>query len=260
MGKSSLLFYVLGCLLASTAFGKTIYYGTEAESITVVYGSTALIRFDQQVKTISQASRFNIGPADAKSPDYSLISVEPRFRRGQDHLTFLLANDAVVNLKIRTTTRKNPENDTAFFDFIAKKSRLDPEMISESGSNVSELELMKAIIRSDRVVGYKARDLVKMVHTGMKGLKAKLVKYYSGSKFNGYVFKIENTCDEQTFAIDLKSLSLGRPNAALLSQTDEKILNPKGKGPSVTYLRIVAKPTSIYRTITLPVAPIKTKQ
>ena len=252
---------LVGALLGvSHAFAKTIYYGTEAEAVTVSFGTKTLVRFDQPVKTISQASRFNVTPADSNNPDYRLISIEPRTRRSQGSLTFLLANNEVVNLKIKTSTKKSLEGVNSFFDFVAKKSRLSPETMGASGNNISELELMKAMIRSDRVVGYKTNSQNRRIRTGIQGLKARLVKYYSSNKFNGYIFKVQNTSDHQKFAIDLKSLSLGKPNSALLSQTDEKILFPKGQGPSATYLRIVAKASSVYRTITLPVAPIKKRQ
>ena len=85
------------------------------------------------------------------------------------------------------------------------------------------------------------------------------MKVYSGPKYNGYIFKIVNNSSSKSFAIDLKSLTLGRPNVALLSQVDDSILKPADGKESATFLRIVAKPTSVYYSLTLPVAPIVEK-
>ena len=117
-----------------------------------------------------------------------------------------------------------------------------------------DLELMKAMVRWDRVVGYKVRNLQRTVNTGVKDLSAKLVRIYTGPKYNGYVFKIRNR-SKKSYAIDLKSLTLGTPNVALLSQVDKSVIQPKKE--NATMLRIIAKPTSVYYNISLPIAPIE---
>jgi hypothetical protein len=46
---------------------------------------------------------------------------------------------------------------------------------------------------------------------------------------------------------------LGDPNVALLSTSDLDIIEPEATGNHKTYLRIVAKPTSIYNELKLPI-------
>lgn len=249
----------LSVFVSQLAFAKIVYYGSETEVLTLAYDNTTILRFDEEVKTISQATRFVIEPADPTDPNYRMLSIKPRYREGKDKVTFILANDSVVSLRLDTIAQAMPEKTDNFYDLKAKASRIDPLTDGVKGTEVSEIELMKAMIRSDTPVGYNARPLIRTVNSGVDGISAQLVKVYTGPKFNGYIFKIVNSSINKKFAIDLKSLSLGRPNLALLSQVDDKILDPSvgGKG---TYLRIVAKPTSVYSAIVLPIEPITIKQ
>ena len=107
-------------------------------------------------------------------------------------MTFILANDSVITTKIEVVSGKMPEKADNFYDFKPKESQLDGESRGLEGSTVSEIELMKAMIRSDKVVGYTERSLIRTVNSGIEGISAKLMKVYSGPKFNGYVFKIVN--------------------------------------------------------------------
>jgi hypothetical protein len=246
-------------LFSSSAQSKTIFYGSERENISLSYGVSTLLRFDEEVKTITQASKFDIKPADPNKPNYRVLSVKPRSKKASSNVTFILANDVVVNVKLNAVVSKLHETTNTFYDLKAKSLRIDPIARSSRGSDVSEVELMKAMIRVDRVVGYKVRSLSQKVRTGIDGISARLVKVYSGPKFHGYIFKVTNSSKDKTYALDVKSLTLGRPNVALLSQTDSNILYPAlkdGTTQNSTLLRIVAKPTSVYYSISLPVAPI----
>jgi hypothetical protein len=238
---------------------KIIYYGTETEGLTVPFGRETILRFDEEVKTISQASKFQIQPTDTQEPNYRLLSITPRFETGTDQVIFILANDAVVTMKIDTVNADSPEKTDSFYDLQAKATKVDPVTPSTEGADVTELELMKAMIRSDDIVGYKAHALIQKVNSGVEGVSAQLLKVYTGPKFNGYIFSVENISKDKSYAIDLKSLTLGRPNMALLSQADASILAPKDKTkkPNSTFLRIVAKPSSVYHAVTLPIAPIQ---
>ena len=208
------------------------------------FGST--MRF----KPISQASKFKIQPADTKSPNYSVLSVNPRFTKGKAKVSFILANGVVVNTKIVTVPKEIPEKTDSFYDFIPKAHLISST--KNVKSRISDLELMKAMIRWDEVLGYKVRSLSRKVYTGIKGVGAKLVRVYTGPKYNGYVFKVHNQ-SRKKYTIDLRSLTFGRPNMALLSQVDQKILKRKKS----TFLRVVAKPTSVYYNISLPVGPVE---
>jgi len=243
----------IGLVLSSNkCVARTIYYGSETEIITVEFGNDTILRFNEPVKTISRVSRFSISPSDKKSPDYSTLSITPRFRKGESSVTFLLANGAVVSTKIVTVSKAIPEKTDSFYDFIPKQNLIEKE--ANSGPNITDIELMKAMIRWDDVVGIKVRPLVRTLKTGIKGLSAKLVRVYTGAKYNGYIFKIRNST-KKDYIFEIKSLTLGRPNQALLSQVDKKILKPK----EATFLRIVAKPTSIYYNVNLPIASIPSK-
>ncbi|MCK5074695.1 MAG: hypothetical protein KAQ98_14790, partial [Bacteriovoracaceae bacterium] len=61
---------------------RTVFYGSETETVTVAYGGPTIFRFNEEVKTISQVSRFSITSADSQNPNYTTLSVNPRFTRG----------------------------------------------------------------------------------------------------------------------------------------------------------------------------------
>ena len=231
--------------------GKTVYYGTEAERVTLVYGGPTIIRFDEEVQTISQASKFHIHPADTKNPNYAVLSITPRFTRGESKVSFILANGTVVNTHMVILSKSTPEKTNSFYDFTPKK-HLIASSKKVKGSQISDLELMKAMIRWDTVIGYKAQHLSRTINTGIKGVSAKLVRLYTGPKYNGYVFKIKNN-SKKVYNIDLRKLNLGKPNVAILSQLDQKVLQAQKN--NTTFLRVVAKPTSVYYNLSLPIAP-----
>ena len=239
---------LVGLLLSSAAFGKAIFYGSETEQLRVKRYGTTLLRFDHQVKTISQAENFVILPADTNNPNYSLLSIKPRNSKSGT-LTFILDNGAVVSLKVNVASRKSVEELDQFFDFKAKDQRINGKDRKAAGSNISDIDLMKAMIRNDKVTGYKSRPMSRWVRSGIKDIKVKLIKIYSGPRYNGYVFKVSNK-GEKPYKLSLKELSLGSPNVALLSQVDKKEIGPKAP---TTLLRIVSKPTSAYREIVLPI-------
>ena len=229
--------------------GKTIYYGEETEVVSVPYGEETIFRFDDPVKTISRASLFSIGPTDKNNPDYAVLSVTPRSKKGSSQVTFLLGNGAVVSLKI-TTIPVSTEKTENFFDFIPKKFLLEKD--GHSNSSITDRELIRAMIRGDRIVGMTQRLVDRVVETKKPDLSARLIKIYTGSKFNGYVFKVNNLSKKKRYRFDLQALSLGHPNIAILSQIDKKVLGPGEEG----FLRIVSKPTSLYYNINLPVTPL----
>ena len=139
---------LVGLLLSSAAFGKAIFYGSETEQLRVKRYGTTLLRFDHQVKTISQAENFVILPADTNNPNYSLLSIKPRNSKGGT-LTFILDNGAVVSVKVNVASRKSVEGLDQFFDFKAKDQRINGEDRKAVGSNISDIDLMKAMIRNE---------------------------------------------------------------------------------------------------------------
>ena len=232
---------------------KTVYYGSETEVVTIAYGGETIFRFNEPVKTISRASDFSIETADKTNPDYSILSVTPRFTKGSSQVTFLLANGAVVSSKIETVSKAIPEKTDSFYDFLPKSSLVEKD--ANAGPDISDIELMKSMIRREEVLGIEQRSLEREIKSGVADLAVKLVRIYTGAKFNGYVFKLSNISKTKSYAVDLRHLTLGKPNQALLSQTDKKELKPQ----EATFFRIVAKPSSVYYNVNVPFGEIKAK-
>lgn len=247
------LLYIGFNLGMNTCHAKTIYYGSETEAVTISYGGETIFRFNEPVKTISRASDFSIETADKANPDYAILSVTPRFTKGKSKITFLLANGAVVSTNIETVSKAIPEKTDSFYDFIPKSSLIEKE--GNVTSDITDIDLMKSMIRREEVLGVEQRPLEREIDSGVADLKAKLVRLYTGAKFNGYVFKLTNGSKKKTYAVDLRYLSLGKPNLALLSQTDKDKLKPSES----TFFRIVAKPSSVYYNLNIPFGEVKTE-
>lgn len=246
-------FIVISLLtVGKEAEARIVYYGSETENITVAYGGPTILRFDEEVKTISQAARFTIEPADATQPDYKVLSITPRFPSGTSAIAFILANGQVVNTKAVIVSSTLPEKVDSFYDFRPKDRLLDQLEKSEKASKISELELMKSMIKWEQVVGYNLRKLIRTVPSGVEGLSVQLIRVYTGAEYNGYVFKIVNESKHRSYRIDLKDLVLGSPNTAILSQIDRKLLRAAPTNENTALLRIVAKPASIYYSVNLP--------
>lgn len=250
-------------LIASPkAEAKVIYYGSEIETVTIARGGPTIFRFDQEVKTISHATKFTIKPEDAQNPNYAVLVVTPRFNSGKNKVTFILANGAVITTSLVITPSSTPEKIDSFYDFLPKESLVGPK--DSKGHSISDLELMKAMIGWQSIVGYKIKNVQRTINTGNIDLSAKLVQIYVGPKYNGYIFKIRNLSSKKRFKINPEFLSLGSPNQAILSQVDNEELgtmNDKKKKvmTNTTFLRVVSKATSVYYNINLPVGPIQAK-
>ena len=245
------LIYVGFNLGVGTCQAKTIYYGSETEAVTLSYGGETIFRFNEPVKTISRASNFSIETADKTNPDYAVLSVTPRFTKGESKVTFLLANGAVVSTNIETVSKAIPEKTDSFYDFVPKSSLIEKE--ANVTSDITDIELLKSMVRREEVLGIEQRPIEREVHSGVADLKSKLVRLYTGAKFNGYVFKLTNVSKKKTYAVDLRYLTLGKPNLALLSQTDKDKIKPNES----TFFRIVAKPSSVYYNLNIPFGEVK---
>jgi len=165
-----------------------------------------------------------------------------------------LDNGETIKLKLKSIAKNLPETVDSIYDFKSNKQLIDKK--SPESVKVTELELMKAMIRGDQVIGYKLRKLVRTMWSFKKGLDVKLLKIYTGNHFNGYVFGIKNKT-YKTIKFDLKTLQMGSPNLAVLSQIDNNgDLLSKSKKKDWTYLRVVAKPSSVFRDMKLPTGKI----
>lgn len=256
------LFFMVGIitLLPIQALAKNIYFGSETETVTLVYGSPTLFRFSGEVRTISQASQFEITPANGDQPNYSLLSIRPRFSAGKGNVVFILADGTTIKTKLVSVSDAIPEKTDSIYDFKPKESLVNPNNEGKVGSNLSELALMKAMIRGDQVTGYEVKNLARTISPGFKGVETKLVRIYTGNQYNGYIFELRNSTKLQSLFVNVQNLVLGDPNVAILSMVDQAILEPEGSGHEKTYLRIVAKPSSLYNQLILPIQVIEKKE
>ena len=239
---------------------RTIYFGTETEVVPLVYPGPSIFRFPGEVRTISQAQPFQIVPADKESPNYALLSVTPRFMRGSTDVSFILGDGTIIKTRLIVVSKAIPEKTDSIYDFKSKDSLVqNGGEETKAGTSPPEIELMKAIIRGDEVSGYEVKNLVRTLSPGIKGVDIKLLRIYTGSQFNGYIFSVVNTTQNQKLFINVKNMMLGDPNTALLGSVDQDIVEPEATGRGKTYLRIVAKPTSIYSELKLPVQSVERK-
>ena len=245
----TLIFLVVSITASEGLFAREIIYGANIQQLTIVYGEETILRFPSLVKTVSNVNDFEISPVDKNDPDYTLLKIKPIFRKSKGKVLFVLDDGSIIRVSVKAIKKGLPSKVDSFYEFISQKSVIGK---SQNITAISEIELIKAMIRGDNVTGYKLRSLVRTIWNTEKGLKAKLVKVYTGKNFNGYVFRLENTSKDITLKIDPEKVFLGSPNQAILSQIDDNILYPKSLGKAVTYFRMVAKPTTIYSDLKLP--------
>ena len=255
---------MLLCALAGlcspiTAMAKVIYFGSETETVTIVYGSPTLFRFPTEVRTISQASHFGISPANADSPNYSLLSVLPKSPSGSSEVVFILADGTTIKTKLVVVSQAIPEKTDGIYEFRSKESVIG-QGENQVGSSLPDVELMRAMLRGDEASGYEVRNLVRTISPGFKGVSTKLVRIYTGNQFNGYIYEITNVTKKQKLFINVQNLVLGDPNTAILGSVDQAVIEPEGSGREKTYLRIVAKPTSLYNNLILPIQVAEKKE
>lgn len=244
-----MMLMLLALLSCNGVMAREIVFGDEVEKINLSYGEETILRFPSQVKTISNVSDFEVSPVDKTDPDYSLLSIKPIFRKAKGKVLFVLEDGTVLRTQFRTMKKTTSLNNDSFYEFVSKKQIVNRE---DKLASISELELMKAMIRDDTVTGYKKRKLVRTLWGIGKGIKVQLVRSYKGKRFNGHVFRIENKSSKNTIKLNVESIALGKPNQSIMSQIDDVAVYPKKVGKAVTYLRIVAKPGSAYTDIELP--------
>ncbi|MBT4761066.1 MAG: hypothetical protein HOO06_05150 [Bdellovibrionaceae bacterium] len=246
-------------VLSDFALAKDIYYGSGIETVKLVYGQPTIFRFHKQVRTISQIHRFDIQPADQNDPDYSVLTVKPRFTKGTSKAVFILSDGSPVNVKL-VMASKSYKKSEAFYDFKPKSQLIERGSDNSNLPVVTEIELMKAMIRDDLVTEYKKKNLNKWINSHFEKVSVYLKRIYTGKEYNGYVFTIINNRRYSGISIDIKKLILGDPNLAVLSQIDDEFLPQRKKKSKSTTLRIVAKSSATYGNVTLPITIVKPKK
>lgn len=235
------------------AVAKQIFYHGTPETILLHAEKSALVRFPLPIKTISNASDFIIGPADSKKPDFRLVSVKPRSVKAKGQVTFVMADDSTIEVRLLTRKRSHIPQ---FYDILIDSKSALPQ----AQAKLDELDLMKAMIKGHRPLGFEVVERDTSIETGLKHAKGKLIRVYGSPYLVGYEFWVENTSYEYDLAIDVKSISFGSKHDIVLSQVDRKILLAKTSDSSKrskTYLRLVAKPSFQAKSLKLPVASIK---
>jgi hypothetical protein len=244
LGFYLLFVAMLVILLVNRAEAKTIVYGSTPEQVRIVYGAPTVFRFQKAVQSITGASRLQIEPMS--KGDYTSMSVNPRFTNGNHDVTFFLVDKSVIRTKI-VVSPKDPAADS-FYEFKSRDA-------VENGPGISEVELLKGMYRDDSVSGYKVSRMSQIVPSKVVSAQIELVRIYQGNPFNGYVFKVKNTSWRKNLEIDVRHITVGKPSLAILSQSDESTLTPKGKGVSETFVRVVAKNTASSRDVILAMEP-----
>ena len=74
MGNKALNIFVgvIFVFAAEIAAAKPIYFGGATETVPIAYGGQTILRFEEAVKTISNAGDFIIKPVNEETPDYAL--------------------------------------------------------------------------------------------------------------------------------------------------------------------------------------------
>ena len=109
MGNKALNIFVgvILVLSAEIATAKSIYFGGATETVPIAYGGQTILRFEEAVKTISNAGDFIIKPVNEETPDYALLSVEPRVMTGKSDTVFILSGGDVAKLRLSVVPRQN---------------------------------------------------------------------------------------------------------------------------------------------------------
>ena len=228
------------------ALAKAVYYGSMPEQVRIKHGGPTIFRFPKAVQTITGAGRLTIKPANEADPSYMTLSVTPRFTNGLNEVAFFLADGSVIKTKILVSPN-DPAADS-YYDFKPKDAQ-DSDQSDANAPKISEVELLKAMVRDDDVAGYKVSRFSSDVPSKLSAASVELIRIYKGTPFNGYVYRVTNTSWRKVVEVDVRHLSVGEPNLAILAQSDEDRLYPKGKGTHQTLVRIVAKNTSSSRDV-----------
>ncbi len=254
------VFVFLALLLFSlTSQAREIYYGSRPELVRI--SKETIFRFHKQVRTISQAQRFEIKPADSNDPDYSMLSIRPRFTKGTSKVAFVLSDGSVVTLKIKIVKSTNNSSDSKhssepFYDLRPKSM-----LLKKSEKNlpaITVMDFMRSMDRDDNIVGYKRRVENRLLFTtplrvmGPRCIKTRLTRTYTGKEYKGFVVRLSNVCKTAKFKVEVDQLKFKGSSLAIMSLVDHEVLCPTKRSTCSTFLKIVAKPTASVNDLMIP--------
>lgn len=252
MMRNILFLSVFSILFSFTANAKDVYYGTAPELVKI--SKETIFRFHKQVRTISQAQRFEIKPADPNDPDYSVLSIRPRFSKGTSKVAFVLSDGTIATIKLRIVKGKH-SSDEPFYDLKPKSMLI--ERTEKNLPVITVMDFMKSMDRDDNIVGYKRKVTSKWVSTGqIKGVKAKLVRTYTGKDYKGFVIELSNRYRTKKYKIEADKLRFKGSALAIVTLVDDELLLPKPKGVYKTLLKVVAKPSASISDLVLPISVV----
>lgn len=238
------------------ASARDVLYGKARETVPVAFGVETLFRFPLEVKTVTEASRFEIKPANAEEPDYSVLAVKPRFTEGASDVTFLLADGTAVRVQLVVSSRINGKRDS-IYDFKPHEDLSDTNPNRKDHPDpmvISELDLMRGMIRGDQVSGFDSEKYSKPIALESPHITAELKRVYRGREMNGYVYLLTTDYKERSFEVNLDAMAFGQPNLAILAQVDRDLIGGETSEERQAYLRVVARPGASSQRIILPVA------
>ncbi len=258
IGIRSILFVIVMC--SHPALARDILYSKAKETLPISFGVETLFRFPMEVKTITEAERFEIKPANPEEPDYSVLAVKPRMREGVSDVTFVLSDGSVIRTQLITSLQRNLKKDS-IYDFKPKDELLNsnPNLSDKREPLViSELDLMRAMISGDRLAGFDTHVVDQTIDLNSKqvgkDLSVHLIKSYIGNGVNGFIYRVKTRSKEQVYSVNLEKLAIGQPNLALLAQIDHPAIGGDSAADRETLLRVVTKPGASARKVVLPTA------
>lgn len=234
---------------------KDVLFGTSTEEIVVPFGEPTILKFEKRVVGYPESSSYTIRVEDEELPDYTTLVIIPRFTTGSEKINFTLEDKKIARVRFKTEMNSSKTFKELTYE-LRSKSHLDPKRAPAIG----EVDLLKAMVKDNNVSGFKRKKVSKVVKSQKRGVSSKLVRTYEGRNMNGYVFKITNHLSRNKVKIDVRKFFIGRPNLAILSQSDHAVLYPKKKGVNETFVRIVAKPSARYSNMKLPMTTEKIKK
>jgi hypothetical protein len=240
--------FALVLLIAFRSHAKTITFGSTPEQIRIKYGGPTILRFLKPVQTITGANRLQIKPANDTDPSYAVLAVTPHFTNGVNDVSFFLSDGSVIKTKIIVTSKDENGMDSVY-DFKPKNGESSND---DAAPKLSEVELLKAMINDAQVSGYQVSKTSQFISSKESNISIELLRIYKGSQFNGYVFTVTNKSWSKIIHLDVRQITVGQADLAILSQADELELFPKGKGIHQTFLRVVTKSSASIQDIIVP--------
>ena len=236
---------------APAASAKNVYFGSAPETVPVSFGSATILRFEEPVKTVSNAADFVIKPVSPDSPDYAVLSVEPRQKTARADIVFILVSGEMATLRVKAVPPEARLRVDSVYDIKSQKALVENR--SAATPYIGRLELITAMIRGDQVTGYEVNAERHEVASGIAGAKVTLLKTYSGSEFKGFIYEIENTSAGKSVEIDIRGVKFGVPNQAVLAYAELTILESAASFNNKSLLVMVTKSAASSSEAILPI-------